>query len=379
MCRSRRYRPGNEPVQLRLTGLTMQLWRWLLLVFGVALLAACEGDGRATPAAEPSLPVATKGEMPAAATATPAPRLELAPTRSPGAMPGPATSAVGQPPNAVTPAGSPSPDAGGDMPAPLPDVHTSFLTPPDRDLVELARSLRLKTATPIERIVGPPVGELVPGRVDEFWLTSLEPVRVYLREFVLRLVSPNAYWYVQAGLDVPDEDVLRAAEAFESDVYPRTTDLWGTEWKPGVDEDPRLTILNGRLRGGAAGYFSSADEYPAAVHEHSNQREMLYMNAEYLKVRIAGLCGRAGARDVSWRGLGGRPQRGDLGLGGHGRAQHLPSGASSGLPYTEVRSPRRRWSTGPLTLSRGPTTTTACCSSSTSQSRWTCPTIWYGW
>ena len=150
--------------------------------------------------------------------------------------------------------------------------------------MELARSLRLKRDHAIERVVGPPVGELVPGRIDEFQLISLDPVRTYSREFVLRRVSPNAYWYVQTGLSVPDDDLLRAVEAFENDVYPRTTSLWGTEWKPGVDEDPRMTILHGRLRGGIAGYFSSADEYPREVHPHSNQREMLYMNAEYLTV-----------------------------------------------------------------------------------------------
>ncbi len=225
------------------------------------------------------------------------------------------------------------------MPAPLPDVHTSFLTAPDRDLVELARSLRLKTATPIERIVGPPVGELVPGRVDEFWLTSLEPVRVYSREFVLRHVSPNAYWYVQAGLDVPDEDVLRAAEAFESDVYPRTTGLWGTEWKPGVDEDPRLTILNGRLRGGAAGYFSSADEYPAVVHEHSNQREMLYMNAEYLKVGSRGyvaVLAHEMFHGVAWAA---DPSEETWVSEGMAELSTYLLGHHPGLPYTEVRSP----------------------------------------
>ena len=169
-------------------------------------------------------------------------------------------------------------------PAILASAHTSFPAAPDRDLVELARSLRLKTKEPIERIVGPPTGQLALGRIDEFQLISLNPVRAYSREFVLRHISPNAYWYVQAGLSVTDEDIQRAASAFENDVYPKTVGLWGTEWKPGVDEDPRMTILNGRLQGGAAGYFSSADEYPREVHPHSNQREMLYMNAEYLRV-----------------------------------------------------------------------------------------------
>ena len=55
------------------------------------------------------------------------------------------------------------------------------------------------------------------------------------------------------------------------------TAVFGTEWTPGVDNDPHITILHARLRG-VAGYFSSADEYPASVHQLSNQREMMYMN-----------------------------------------------------------------------------------------------------
>ena len=67
------------------------------------------------------------------------------------------------------------------MPAPLPDVHTSFLTAPDRDLVELARSLRLEDCYAYRTHRGASCWRVVPGRVDEFWLTSLEPVRVYSR------------------------------------------------------------------------------------------------------------------------------------------------------------------------------------------------------
>ena len=269
----------------------MRVCRWVALLF-LLLLIACQSDRSQSQAPLPSPP--SSPSRADAGTATPAVTTVVTPRSSlPYDQPQVSAESTGgmstagpTPPSApvASATGEPHRSEGVASPAMSPGVHTSFPTAPDRDLVELARSLRLKTNAPIERIVGPPIGQLALGRIDEFQLISLNPVRAYSREFVLRHISPNAYWYVQAGLSVPDEDLQRAASAFEDDVYPKTIGLWGTEWKPGVDEDPRMTILNGRLQGGAAGYFSSADEYPREVHPHSNQREMLYMNADYLRV-----------------------------------------------------------------------------------------------
>ena len=60
------------------------------------------------------------------------------------------------------------------------------------------------------------------------------------------------------------------------------TGYFGSEWKPGVDNDPRMTILHGDIRG-AGGYYSSSDEYPKAIRPHSNEREMIYLNISYLQ------------------------------------------------------------------------------------------------
>jgi len=66
---------------------------------------------------------------------------------------------------------------------------------------------------------------------------------------------------------------------FEDDIYPVVTAIFGSEWNPGIDNDPHLNILNARLSG-VAGYYSSTDEYPTAVRPKSNQREMIYINAQ---------------------------------------------------------------------------------------------------
>ena len=247
----------------------MRGWLWIPLVLLIALSVGCARDATTPPTQEPAptsdSPALTPSVSMPTAAATPLP------------VPPVATAA----PEAPAPSPVPAPtDAGTAQPvARAPD---SFPTAPDRDLMELARSLRLKSTVPIDRIV--PLPPPVLGQVETFSMVSLFPVETYTRDFELRHVSPNAYWYVQADLNVPESDLQEAIDGFEQRIYPTMAATMGTEWKPGVDDDPRMSILTGRLKGGVAGYYSSADAYPVAVHPSSNQREMVYMDATYNSV-----------------------------------------------------------------------------------------------
>ena len=118
----------------------------------------------------------------------------------------------------------------------------------------------------------------VVGSTETFWLLDLAETESYQSEFELVFVSPHAYWYVEDGLTVSQSGIERSASRFEEDIYPVVTQVFGTEWTPGVDNDPRLNILNAKLKS-VAGYFSSTDEYPVAVRPRSNQREIIYINA----------------------------------------------------------------------------------------------------
>ena len=180
----------------------------------------------------------------------------------------------------------------------------TFPDAPDRDLYELARSLLLKTADAVPKIVNPSPVSYEEGRVDTFNLTNLDSLNVYSREATLRLVSPRAYWYVEEGNDVSQRDLERAARVYEEEIYPTVTAAFGREWTPGVDNDPHLTILHARIRG-AAGYFSSVDEYPASVRKNSNQREMIYMDAGSLDVgssRYLGVLAHELQHAIHWSG-----------------------------------------------------------------------------
>ena len=169
----------------------------------------------------------------------------------------------------------------------IPTIERDFTElpyPPDRDLFKLAYELLLPVNHPeVPEVVHDTPPSYEAGRTDEFYLVDLDGLEKYQSRFELRHVSHNAYWYIEDGLRVSQDDIEEAAAEFEEIIYPRVTGYFGTEWKPGVDNDPRLTILHGDIRG-AGGYFSSTDEYPTAIRPHSNQREMIYINARYLRV-----------------------------------------------------------------------------------------------
>ena len=253
-----------------------KLWKLGLPVLAVvAFTVGCEAEPTEVPTRTaaspmPTVPTPTQtGPVPTQerSTASPPPATETPPhvsTASPGLTVEPtATRPVATPPSTLIPV-------------------NAFTVPPDRDLFELARSL-LKITGPIPRVVNYNLVSYAEGREDTFWLIDIQGIRTYTSQAKLRLVSPHAYWYVEKGLNVSQDDLKDAAQAFETRIYPEVTAAFGTEWTPGVDNDPHFTILNARLRG-VSGYFSSTDQYPTILHPHSNQREMLYMNSSALRV-----------------------------------------------------------------------------------------------
>jgi hypothetical protein len=119
--------------------------------------------------------------------------------------------------------------------------------------------------------------QYAPGRVDRFWIGHAEGQEPHQIEAELRLVSRHAYWYVQRGFSIPDNALQDSAREFESRIYPGVRRLIGSEAFPGLDNDPRITILNGDVPG-LAGYVTSSDSYPRRVNPYSNEREMVYLN-----------------------------------------------------------------------------------------------------
>jgi hypothetical protein len=109
---------------------------------------------------------------------------------------------------------------------------------------------------------------------------------------ILIKISQNGYFYVEDDWwqTLPSFEkekyakiVSDLAKEFDTKIYPTLTTILGQEWKPGIDKDERITILLHRMKTEVGGYFREADEYEKNISPTSNQREMVYLNLNFLE------------------------------------------------------------------------------------------------
>ncbi len=150
---------------------------------------------------------------------------------------------------------------------------------PPRNAVDLA--LEYGKTTSAQRVARTqPLTDTV-GTKTTFWVLDKAKNRYVARPATLQLVLDHVLMYVQDGIRFDPSALTSSAHEFNDKIYVRDRELFGAEWSPGVDGDPRITIFNGVLGGGVAGYFYSNDEVPRTVNSYSNEREMFYMDIEY--------------------------------------------------------------------------------------------------
>lgn len=111
-------------------------------------------------------------------------------------------------------------------------------------------------------------------------------------EAVLQVANSKVYLYVEKdwwshlALSKQDEGrklLIALAEEFEQRAYPKLTQTFGTEWKPGIDQDPIITVLLHEMKEGVGGYTNYGDEFFRVQNPKSNEREMVYLNTENLQ------------------------------------------------------------------------------------------------
>jgi len=104
----------------------------------------------------------------------------------------------------------------------------------------------------------------------------------------LRHVSSRAYFYIEDSywnrLDAYQQNTLLSniavlANEFDKNIYPKEVGLWGSEPNPGIDGDPKVTILLEELLEGYGGYFDTANGYSRQQNQDSNQREMIIVSS----------------------------------------------------------------------------------------------------
>ena len=233
-------------------------FKHLLLTPAVWLLLALVLSAGCVAPPDPTAPVASPTS--AASPTVPA----EAPTASPTAV-------------VLTPTAAPTATVAPSPTVPAGPVDSAAISrPPDRDPLDLAGRMRAglpaaatPQAAPTYRI----------GDRHAFWV--LDQTSKTYRQVTARLahITDYVYMYVADGLQIDDARLKASAEVFGRTTYPTLRGYFGSEWTPGIDNDPHLTILNARVPG-VGGYFSSGDEVPKAVNQYSNEREMFYINVE---------------------------------------------------------------------------------------------------
>lgn len=105
------------------------------------------------------------------------------------------------------------------------------------------------------------------------------------RQAELVYIDDLAAWWVEVGLALNRDKLVETAERLGTRYYPLLARNFGQEWRPGVDGDPRFTVLHILEPSDTheLGYFTDENEYPRALFAKSNQREMIYLNMSLLE------------------------------------------------------------------------------------------------
>lgn len=125
------------------------------------------------------------------------------------------------------------------------------------------------------------------GEVVEFYCYNVTTMQPYKIKATLKKIGKHCYIYLENGKFVPSNVIENIAYKFDEKIYPTCLKYFGDVWNPGIDGDPRITLLlldiqdnygvNGN-RAYTSGYFNAMDEFSRRINQFSNMREMLYLD-----------------------------------------------------------------------------------------------------
>lgn len=217
----------------------------LLALTACAALPAPSPTPLPTPTPTLSPPTATNTPIP---TPTSTPKPTLKPTRTPS----------------PTPFSSPLRTPSSEFPGP------SQADPPPR---------------PFEyTVVNPTPPRRVPNALRTFWVADMHGERRQVTAR-LRVQTDHVAMWVQEDVWHDVRKLEAAAACFETQIYSTTRTVFGSEWTPGVDNDPHVHVLHvGDLGGGMMGYTSAADEFPRSVYPYSNEAELIVVSLSTVEI-----------------------------------------------------------------------------------------------
>lgn len=150
---------------------------------------------------------------------------------------------------------------------------------PINDPIDLASRLGGKSDIP-ETLPDPDAPYTV-GDSKYFWVTNVDTNENFQISTSLRYLGDHVYIWIEDGVDYDRNDLNDLGDIFDDEIYPTNREFFGSEWSPGVDDDPHIYIVYaGGLGTSLAGYYSSADQLHPDAHEYSNAHEMFLINSD---------------------------------------------------------------------------------------------------
>jgi len=130
------------------------------------------------------------------------------------------------------------------------------------------------------------------GQQEEFFID--ESYDLFERDTIsatLKKISDNLYFYLgddwwntlnnSSQLNVL-QSIKSLDEEFSDNIYPELTSVFGSEAKPGIDNDDRITVLIFPMKEIAGGYVNNGDGYSKIEWPRSNEQEIVYLNSQHI-------------------------------------------------------------------------------------------------
>jgi len=114
------------------------------------------------------------------------------------------------------------------------------------------------------------------GDQEKFWVLNSDTTSYHQTNATLLYITPHTYFWAEDGTDVNKGDMKALMDTFEKKIYPTDREFFGSEWTPGVDNDPHIIVLYaGGLGSNIGGGYNSTDEFNPQIpeEEHSNAHE----------------------------------------------------------------------------------------------------------
>ncbi|MEI7990073.1 MAG: hypothetical protein WCI88_13635 [Chloroflexota bacterium] len=150
---------------------------------------------------------------------------------------------------------------------------------PTSDLRDLAHRLKGEDDIPLTLAVTPVNRKT--GEESAFWITNLDTDKSSQVTATLRYAGEHIYFWIENSVEYDEKELRKLAETFDQKIYQTDREFFGSEWTPGIDNDPHIYILLATNLGSTiAGYYSAFDSFSSQAHKYSNEHEMIFMNAD---------------------------------------------------------------------------------------------------